>query len=325
MDTSGQRHPIARDFFLYLLVIGTLYVSVGMFISMLFDYVNKLLPDPVDYMPFSAVASSIRMAMATLFIVFPVYVGVTWFLRRDVIAHPEKKDFTVRKWLIYLTLFLAAVTIIVDLVMLVNNFLNGELTLRFALKILVVLIVACAVFSYYFWDLKREVVPGTGPNKWIAIAALVAVFGSIFGGVFVIGSPWQQRLRRLDEQRVKDLQMIQSTIVANYWQMKGSLPATLDDLSDSISGFRAGKDPITGAPYTYRVTGVHAFSLCADFQAIGGDDMGASYPYPVYPGSYGQAKETWDHGAGKACFDRKIDPELYPVNKKAPPEFKDVP
>jgi hypothetical protein len=62
----------------------------------------------------------------------------------------------IRKWLIYFTLFAAALIIIGDLVTLLNRFLEGELTVRFLLKVLAVFFVAGSVFYYYLWDLRKH-------------------------------------------------------------------------------------------------------------------------------------------------------------------------
>ena len=57
---------------------------------------------------------------------------------------------------IKLTLFVAAVVLIVDMITLVNNVLGGELTLRFLLKVLVAALIAGSIFGYYLWDLRKE-------------------------------------------------------------------------------------------------------------------------------------------------------------------------
>jgi hypothetical protein len=66
----------------------------------------------------------------------------------------------VRKWLLYLTLFVAALIIIIDTVMLVQGLLNGELTVRFLMKLLTVFVTAGAIFGYYFYDLKKYKIQG---------------------------------------------------------------------------------------------------------------------------------------------------------------------
>lgn len=296
----------AKDFFLYMLMAITLYVSVGTFMNLLFDYINLLFPDafgqPYPWI-FSSTAHSIRLSMATILIVFPIYIVASWFIRKDVIADPEKRQMWVRKWLLYFTLFLATGAIIVDLVTLVFHFFEGELTIRFLLKVLTVLVVAAAVFSYYFWDLKRETLPTSRPNKVLVLVSSVVVGVTIFAGFFTVGSPFTARLMKFDERRVSDLQTIQNQIIYEYWMKKARLPESLDQLSDPISGFRAPVDPRTGGSYEYRVTAERAFELCATFSLKG-----------IPEAFHAEDPMNWKHGKGRTCFSRTIDPSLYPPN-----------
>lgn len=312
--SSGHPKSIARDFFLYLFTVGVLYVCIGTFINLLFEYIDRLFPDSVFH-SFIGYSSSIRFSIAALIILFPIYTTLTWFLRKDVIAHPEKRDFGVRKFLIYLTLFLAAIAAVVDLVTLIYHFLEGELTIRFFMKIFAVFLVSGAVFGYYFWDMKRETLLTSRPSKMIAWSACALVFGTIFAGFFIIGSPFTERIRKIDQMRVQDLQNIQNTIIYSYWRLKGKLPEKLSDLEDDISGFKAPKDSETGGVYEYRMTGPRSFELCAMFQL-------ESVPESVGDKSmyyYGNApNENWKHAKGRVCFQRTIDPQLYPPKGAAP-------
>ncbi|MNC98380.1 hypothetical protein D3C83_163200 [compost metagenome] len=61
-----------------------------------------------------------------------------------------------RRWLTYLTLFLAAAVLIGDMITLVYNALGGEITIRFALKVLVAAVISGAIFGFYLRDLRRE-------------------------------------------------------------------------------------------------------------------------------------------------------------------------
>jgi hypothetical protein len=79
-----------------------------------------------------------RWAIASLVIVFPVYVWVTHRLNNDLEVNPEKRGLWIRKWLMYLTLALASVALVIDLIALVNEFLSGEFTTTFLLKVLAV-------------------------------------------------------------------------------------------------------------------------------------------------------------------------------------------
>jgi hypothetical protein len=53
-----------------------------------------------------------------------------------------------------LTLFIAALTGLIDLITLINTFLGGEITTRFGLKVAIVLLIAIGVFLHFLADLK---------------------------------------------------------------------------------------------------------------------------------------------------------------------------
>lgn len=301
-----------KDVFLHLLAIITLYVSAASFITLIFQYINVYLPDrAVDqYYSLQSAYGSMRWSIALLFVVFPVYVWASWFLNREYSADPQKREIKIRKWLLYFTLFAAALLIIGDLVALIYSFLQGELTGRFLYKILTVLLVAAAVFKYYLMDLKNN-----APYKMFAYAVSAVVAAAVIGGFFVAGSPQSARLQQFDAMRQQNLQEIQSQIVY-YWQQKGALPSNLDLLRNDISGFVAPKDPESGAPYEYRVTGELSFALCANFALPSmNDGRSKSVPYPAYPYDGGVA-QNWEHHAGTFCFDRTIDKDFYKVPGK---------
>ena len=163
---------------------------------------------------------------------------------------PAQENLGIRKWLTYLTLFVAGVTIITDLIMLINTFLGGEITARFAFKVLAVLIVAGVAFSYYLYDLRRDVGQKSSKMKMLVWVVSFGVLASIVGGFFIMGSPFTLRMKRFDERRVNDLQNIQYQVV-NFYQRKGSLPNNLDELKDPIAGFNIPLDPDTNASYEY--------------------------------------------------------------------------
>ncbi len=299
-----------KDVFYHLLAIAALYVSVVSFITLLFQYVNVLFPDQLQFY-FEGAMDAIRRATAALLVVWPVYILMSWLLGKDMALEPAKREVKVRKWLVYLTLFIAAITIIVDLVTLIYNFLDGELSARFYLKVLVVLVVAGAVFGYYVWDLRRSANVSSQKPRTIAGAISVAILLTIIAGFFIIGSPALQRARRFDDRRVSDLQTLQNEII-NIWMQKDILPAQLNDLKDSISGFVPPVDPETREAYEYIVTGPLSFNLCANFKTDKAVNGSTRYPkaapYPI-GAQYGQ---NWEHTATRTCFNRVIDPLLYP-------------
>lgn len=296
-----------RDVFLQLFNIVTFYLSVIGFIMLYIQYIEALFPDKLNYY-FTGISSSVRVASSILFIAIPTYLISGWLLAKDIIAIPEKKELKLRKWLTYFTLFISAITIIIDLMIFVYHFLNGELTMRFFLKVLVVLIVAGAVFGYYLWDLKRKEITSKIP-KILALITSVVALGSVVMGFFIVGTPMEQRARRFDEQRLQDLQIIQSEVV-NYWMQKNSLPVDFNNLNDSISGFVAPQDPENNANYEYNILTPLSFELCAVFATNDADFGIATEPTSRLP--YDTAfQQNWFHNSGRTCFTRVIDPELY--------------
>ncbi len=305
-----------KDFFLYLGLVASLYVSVGSILVLLFNYVDALFPDALQG-KYNSFSGPIRFAMSALIVAFPLLVVFTRVMNGRIREEASRMNLTIRKWLLFLTLFVAGAVIAGDLIALVNTFLGGELTARFLLKVLAVLVVFGSVFAYYLKDLRgywREHEAISKYVGWVGGAVMLAI---IVSGFFIIGSPWAQRLARFDDRKVSDLQTIQWQIV-NYWQQKGKIPVALSELEDPISGFRAPKDPETGTPYGYTVLEADAFELCATFSTATSlaNGKGASVPartaYPMPVDGF-SVNENWAHDAGDVCFTRTIDPDLYPV------------
>jgi hypothetical protein len=310
MQTLKRNLP--RDVFLHLFAMVTLYWSAISFITLCWQYINYFFPDMLNY-GYTDSAGSIRFAVSSLVIVFPLFILVSWILNNIYIKESQVRESKIRKWLIYLTLFITSLVIIGDLIYVINTFLGGEITVRFILKALSIMIVAGVIFWYYLDDVRRNL-PST-LAKYFAWATSIVVLIAIIGAFFIVGSPMQARLFGFDQQRINDLQGIQYQVV-NYWQRKGELPKTLADLNDSISGYVAPTDPETRNPYEYNVKDAINlnFQLCSTFNVnsnvIGLKTMSAPMTYP------NDISQNWNHSTGHVCFNRTIDQQLYPPLNK---------
>jgi len=115
---------------------------------------------------------------------------------------------------------------------------------------------------------------------------------------------------------VNDLQNIQYQIV-NFYQKKGVLPNSLDELKDPIAGFNIPLDPDTAVSYGYEKVSDIGFKVCADFSLESDSQIDSKYmtrPMPVSSEIF-PVNENWRHNSGRQCFDRKIDKDLYPILK----------
>ncbi|MFA5953987.1 MAG: DUF5671 domain-containing protein [Patescibacteria group bacterium] len=306
-----------RDVFAHLLAVVTLIISVVSFIVLLFQFIDVYFPDALEFYRSRRVVGSVMQgAIAALVVAWPVYLYVLRLLGKDVEADPEKREIRVRRWLFNFTLFVAAVTIIIDLIVLIRSFLGGELTTRFGLKILVVLAVAALVFWYYLSDLKREAGVTDKFSRPLAYGLSALVIAAVVSGFFLAGSPATQRAWRFDDQRVSDLQTAQGQVV-DYWVAKNTLPKTLEDLTSSLTGYTVPVDPETGVPYEYKVLADLQFELCAVFSSAFSEQVGKTMP--SIPTRIENA--NWDHSAGRVCFARTIDPELQRPDNIFPPKL----
>lgn len=145
----------AREAFLYLVLFATLYITAYHLGSLLFDFINRAFPDPARQ-AYAGLGSSMRWSTASVIIAFPVFLFVARLLGKELARHPVKRLSVVRRWLTYLTLFIAAGVLIGDTITLVYNLLGGELTVRFVLKVVVVAAIAGTIFGYYLFDLRHE-------------------------------------------------------------------------------------------------------------------------------------------------------------------------
>lgn len=147
----------ARDAFIYLVLFSTLYMTAYHLGALLFAIIHASFPDPAEpYELRTYRRSSMRWSMASLIVAFPIFLYMSRLVGRDIAADPNKRRSQVRRWLIYMTLFVAAGVIIGDVVTLIYNLLGGEITIRFTLKVLVVAGIAGSVFWYYLADIRRE-------------------------------------------------------------------------------------------------------------------------------------------------------------------------
>jgi hypothetical protein len=152
----------ARDAFLYLVMFAMLYISAFHLGNLLFQFINLGFPDPLlerqgySFDPTAAAKDAIRFATASLIVAFPVFLFTAHRIGKDIDEDPTRRSSGVRKWLTYITLFIAACIIVGDLISLLDNFLSGELTIRFALKVATVGLIAGGVLAYYLRAMRVD-------------------------------------------------------------------------------------------------------------------------------------------------------------------------
>ena len=287
----------AREAFLYLVLFVTLYTAAWHLGSLLFDLINQAFPDPSDTRyEYFRLGDSVRWSMASIVVAFPVFLFVARYLGRELARSPVKRLSAVRRWLTYLTLFIAVTALTSDIITLVYKMLGGEFTIRFGLKVLVAAVIAGATFGYYLTDLRHEEreAPSAAPaasrlGRWLAIAASVVMAATIVAAIMASGTPSARRQVKLDDRRTSDLAELQQAIDAQYKQHT-VLPTGLTELSAKPGNALSLVDPEAGTPYVYAPAAGRRYQLCAVFAT----DTGVT----------GDERNTqWQHGIGRHCFD----------------------
>jgi len=159
----------AREVFNYALLFTALYVSAWNLGSLVFTLVDLYFPDPQlaaggagafrGSVSGQYLLNTIRSNIAAIVVAFPVFLLMFRSINAEIAKEPTKRDSRPRKWLTYLTLFVASALLIGDLSVLVYNVLGGDLPVRFMLKIATVAVIAGGAFTYFLMDIRKDEAP----------------------------------------------------------------------------------------------------------------------------------------------------------------------
>lgn len=305
LSRKSSTVDIIINFFSFIL-LSIIATALGI---LLFGVVNKLFPDVLDAMNLyteASTSSSIHYAISALIIGFPLYYFSMRLWFRTFREDEGRTESKLSQWLTYLVLLITAVTIVGDLITVVFTLLQGEITVRFFLKALIILVIAGIVFGFYYLE-RRKIQYHRDIPRTVFLSFGRAVTGflllSIILGFFVSGSPTTERNRTLDRTRAEHLSSL-SNCIENYAGTFGQLPSSFTDLKQTsqfsyCSGFM--QDPETAVLYEYRVVTpsriegsvqVGEFELCAEF-VLPSDESGNFLE--------GQGSVWYMHSVGKSC------------------------
>lgn len=146
----------AKDAFLYLLSFATLATWTIALGSICYSLIDEWIPDPLknDYYGVS-ISYQISTELAALIVTFPLYLFVMRLIVSETRQAPDKLDSSVRKWLTYIALLIAASVMIGDVVTFLAYYLRGDLSSRFVAKVALTLVISAGVFWYYLGSLRE--------------------------------------------------------------------------------------------------------------------------------------------------------------------------
>ena len=219
----------AKYAFYYLLSLAAL-IFTGLSVGMIaFNIIDKTVVDALmNYR--GASDGSLKFAISALFIAAPIYYVIARLISRGLKSGELDKESPLRRWLTYFILLVFSLIILGVFIGVMNNFLSGELSLRFILKALAMLVISGTTFSYYLYEAKRQTV-GQKDRVitifgWVSLVVVLAAFISAW---FFVESPQVARARRLDQAVTSNIYSLENA-VNDYYSKTGSLPDSLDQI-----------------------------------------------------------------------------------------------
>ncbi|MEK7557588.1 MAG: DUF5671 domain-containing protein [Patescibacteria group bacterium] len=309
-STSNNSAKFAFFYALSLVALVFMATSVGMII---FQIINKNIIDVIDQYSSNYSPTDLKLAISALIISAPIFYFTIWQIFKNLITGALSKDSAIRRWLTYFILLIVSIVMIGWFIGAINNFLGGEITVKFILKAITAILISAIIFTFYFYDIKREDVDKKN-NKIILTyfyCSLIIIVAVFIASLFFVESPAKTRNRKLDNAILQRFDRIDSEI-QSYYIDKKKLPDNFKVLLAGQSYLNSDdlKDPATNVAFDYKVSGGGSYQLCANFRLSNKDkniqDEGMNDNF----------KERWSHEIGYQCLNQKIAVPLIDVIKK---------
>jgi len=309
---------IVINFFSFIL-LGIVVTAVG---TLLFAIIDDFFPDPLY--PYDVAmpnySSAIHYAISALIIGFPLYYFSMRLWFRTFREDEGRVESKLSQWLTYLVLLITAVTIVGDLIAIIFTFLQGEITVRFFLKSLIILVIAGCVFGFYYLERRKIQYHIDIPRKTFVLfgrGVSMFILTAILLGFFVAGLPATERQYSFDRTRIENLQNV-ANCVEQYAKTFHMLPKSFADIQ-SVNTLnyctRFMYDPENASQYEYSIvstsiekgtTVVGRFELCAVFALDSKNLSSLSGPQ--------NSNADWQsYAKGRTCFERET-PLSFPQN-----------
>ncbi|MBU4257038.1 hypothetical protein KKC04_01345, partial [Patescibacteria group bacterium] len=265
MDTQNNSAKFAFFYMLSLVALVFMALAGGMII---FQIINKKIVDVLSQYSVSFSPDQLKFAISAIIIAAPIYYLTMRQIFKNLYSGALSKDSGIRKWLTYFILFVASVVMLGWLIAVINNFLDGELTIKFILKAMTAIVIAAAIFTFYFYDIKREE-PAGKKDKVIRIyfyCSLAAVAAVFVASLFFVESPTETRNRKYDNAILDNFQKIDGAL-NTYYQDYEKLPADLEELKTEFT-YITDKDlenPATKEKFEYKIINENTYELCVAF------------------------------------------------------------
>lgn len=291
----------AKFVFFYALSLISLVFTAESIGTIIFQIINKAVPDALSLAPGDFSQFALKFAISAIIVAAPVYFIIMRLINKNLMSGNLDKDSGIRKWLTYFILLISSAVMGGWLLATINNFLDGELTLKFILKSLTAVLISALIFGYYLYDIKRTEVDKINNIIrayfygfiFLALAPLIASF-------FFIDSPARVRDQKFDQIIINKFSQIDNAINAYYGENK-KLPENLKNLLSGGSTYYIIEDDITDLNankiFDYNIKTEDSYELCAVFKTENRNKAKDEFDY---------FDNRWLHGAGRQCLKQRV-------------------
>lgn len=297
----------AKITFFYLLSLFGLVFTALTSGMILFQAINKLIPDAVGTYSGRYSTSQLRFAISAVIVASPVYFWMTSLIQKSLRKGELDKESQLRKWMTYVIILVSAIVIIVSLIGVINNYLSGDLTSKVGLKLLITMLISGTVLSYYLYNIKRENFVKNKIIKLYFIGSLIFILFALIFGFVIADSPTQVRKMKHDSNILRDFNNIRYGI-DEHVRNNGALPENLNDMNRSIRTDGNVSD------YEYRIISENEYELCANFETNNENNLSMDNDY---------LNKEWPHEVGYQCFQEKS--RIDKNGMLSPPELEMIP
>ncbi len=291
----------AKFAFFYLLSLVSLIAMALAVGNIIFQIINKNVVDILNEFRATYSSSALRFAIASIIVSAPVYYVSVAAINKNLKRGDLKTDSGIRRWLTYLIMLISFLVLSGWFIGLLFNFLGGELSLKFGLKALTAIGIAASIFSYYFYDIKRQDVEGKKDKVVYAYfyTTLFLVGITLISAFIFVESPKEARERKIDNEILSRLDNINMGL-EQYHKRNNKLPETLKEMLEDDFFIRQEKivNPRTNETFKYEILENRKYKICANFY-LSNEDIDADR-------SYSYLGERWSHPAGEYCFSKSV-------------------
>ena len=295
----SKKNNSAKFAFFYILSLASLFfvaLSSGMII---FQVINKSIVDILREYSGRYSSSQLKFAISAIIVSTPIFYITIRQIQKSLFSGELKSDSGIRKWLTYFVLLVSSMIMTGWSIGIINSFLEGELTLKFILKAITAIGIATAIFTFYFYDIRRDNVSGKRDKivRTYGYTSLFMIIVIFVLGIFFVESPKEARDRRIDGKILQNFNKIDNTVFTFYGDHK-KLPENLNELiaDSSVLSGKDIKNIVTNNVFDYNIKKYDTYELCTVFLTSNKDEEGG----------FNGHRSHWQHESGYQCLKQKV-------------------